>query len=75
MPNVCLSVSNAIFSLDAETIATTSGIGYLAMNAREFMRTDVVVLAIRLYSLLGKLADSLARRLETRLLSWHPAYR
>jgi len=59
----------------AETIATTSGIGYLAMNAREFMRTDVVVLAILLYSLLGKLADSLARWLETRLLSWHPAYR
>jgi len=59
----------------AETIATTSGIGYLAMNAREFMRTDVVVLAILLYSLLGKLADSLARRLETWLLSWNPAYR
>ncbi len=27
----------------AETIASTSGIGYMAMNAREFMRTDIVV--------------------------------
>ena len=58
----------------AETIATTSGIGYLAMNAREFMQTDVVLVAILLYSLLGKLADSLARRLEEKLLRWHPAY-
>ncbi|MDD5034274.1 MAG: aliphatic sulfonate ABC transporter permease SsuC [Methylococcaceae bacterium] len=59
----------------AETIASTSGIGYLAMSAREFMQTDVVLLAILLYSLLGKLADSLARWLERRLLNWHPAYR
>jgi sulfonate transport system permease protein len=59
----------------AETIATTSGIGYLAMNAREFMQTDVVVLAILLYALLGKLSDSATRMLERKLLSWHPAYR
>ncbi len=30
----------------AETISASSGIGYLAMNAREFLQTDVVVLAI-----------------------------
>jgi sulfonate transport system permease protein len=59
----------------AETIATTSGIGYLAMNAREFMQTDIVVLAILLYALLGKFSDSATRLLERRLLSWHPAYR
>ena len=59
----------------AETIATTSGIGYLAMNAREFMQTDVVVLAILLYALLGKLSDSVTRMLERKLLDWHPAYR
>ncbi|BBA37080.1 binding-protein-dependent transporter inner membrane component [Methylocaldum marinum] len=59
----------------AETIATSSGIGYLAMNAREFMQTDVVVMAILLYSLLGKLADTLARLLERKLLSWHPGYK
>jgi sulfonate transport system permease protein len=55
----------------AETIAATSGIGYLAMNAREFLRTDIVVLSILLYAGLGKLADSAARWLEYRLLPWH----
>jgi sulfonate transport system permease protein len=59
----------------AETIATTSGIGYLAMNAREFMQTDIVVLAILMYALLGKFSDSAARLLERRLLNWHPSYR
>ncbi|MGL5834538.1 MAG: aliphatic sulfonate ABC transporter permease SsuC [Waterburya sp.] len=58
----------------AETIAANSGIGYLAMNAREFMQTDVVVFAILLYALLGKLADAIARLLETKLLQWHPSY-
>jgi sulfonate transport system permease protein len=40
----------------AETIAADSGIGYMAMNAREFMQIDVVVFSILTYALLGKLA-------------------
>ena len=58
----------------AETISANAGIGYLAMNAREFLQTDVVVLAILLYAVLGKLADVAARGLERAWLRWHPAY-
>ncbi|WP_034913859.1 MULTISPECIES: aliphatic sulfonate ABC transporter permease SsuC [Erwinia] len=58
----------------AETISANSGIGYLAMNAREFLQTDVVVVAIILYALLGKLADVSALLLERIWLRWHPAY-
>lgn len=58
----------------AETIASDSGIGYMAMNAREFMQTDVVVFSILVYALLGKLADSIAKALERWLLQWHPSY-
>jgi sulfonate transport system permease protein len=58
----------------AETIAANSGIGYLAMQARDFMQTDIVVLAILIYALLGKLADIGVRRLERWLLSWNAAY-
>ncbi len=58
----------------AETIAADTGIGYMAMNAREFLQTDIVVFSILMYALLGKLADSIARFLETRLLQWHPSY-
>jgi len=59
----------------AESIAAQSGLGYMAMSAREFMQTDVVVLAILIYALLGKAADSTVRALERWSLSWHPAYR
>jgi sulfonate transport system permease protein len=59
----------------AETISATSGIGYMAMNAREFMLVNVVVFSILIYAALGKLADSTARLLERTCLAWNPAYR
>jgi sulfonate transport system permease protein len=58
----------------AETIAATSGIGYMAMSAREFMQVDVVVFSILLYAALGKMADSIARSLERNALKWNPTY-
>jgi sulfonate transport system permease protein len=58
----------------AETIAASSGIGYMAMQAREFLLLDVVVLSILIYALLGKAADSAARVLERVCLAWHPAF-
>jgi sulfonate transport system permease protein len=58
----------------AETISASSGIGYMTMNAREFLQTDVVLVGILLYALLGKLADLLAKGLERCSLRWHPRY-
>jgi sulfonate transport system permease protein len=58
----------------AETISAQSGSGYLTMNAREFLQTDIVLVGILLYALLGKLADVLARALERGWLRWHPGY-
>jgi sulfonate transport system permease protein len=59
----------------AETIAASSGIGYMAMQAREFLLVDVVVLSIVIYALLGKLADAVTRALERVCLRWNPAFR
>ncbi|MEB0112359.1 aliphatic sulfonate ABC transporter permease SsuC [Variovorax sp. RTB1] len=58
----------------AETISAQSGIGYLTMNAREFLQTDIVLVGILLYALLGKAADLFARGLESWWLRWHPGY-
>ncbi|GFM52496.1 sulfonate ABC transporter [Pseudomonas cichorii] len=79
MPSILVGVRFALgfmwlTLIVAETISASSGIGYLAMNAREFLQTDVVVLAIVLYAVLGKLADLAARALERVCLRWHPAY-
>jgi sulfonate transport system permease protein len=58
----------------AETIGAQSGIGFLAMDAREFLRTDVIVLTIVIYALIGVAADAITRLLERHLLAWHPNY-
>lgn len=59
----------------AEAIASDAGIGYLSTTAREYMQTDVVVVTIILYALLGKAADTAARGLEYALLPWHSGFR
>jgi sulfonate transport system permease protein len=46
----------------------------MATNAREFLQTDVIVLVIVLYALIGLTTDLIARALERRLLTWHPNY-
>ena len=58
----------------AETISAQSGIGYMTMNAREFLQTDVVLVGILLYAMLGKLADLLAGTMERHWLPWHAGY-
>lgn len=80
LPSILVGVRFAlglvwVLLIVAETISAQSGIGYMTMNAREFLRTDVVLVGILLYALLGKAADVLARALERRCLRWNPAYR
>jgi len=58
----------------AETIPTQVGIGYLATNAREFMQTDIIILSIVIYALLGKLADIIAQIGEKKALKWNVSY-
>jgi sulfonate transport system permease protein len=58
----------------AEMVSASSGIGYMTMNARDDMQTNIVVLGILIYALLGKLADLLAYGLERACLRWHHSY-
>jgi sulfonate transport system permease protein len=79
LPSILVGVRFAfglmwVMLIVAETISAQSGIGYMTMNAREFLQTDVVVVGILLYALLGKLADMLAKSIERATLRWHPAY-
>jgi sulfonate transport system permease protein len=79
LPSILVGVRFAlglmwVMLIVAETISAQSGIGYMTMNAREFMQTDVVLVGILLYAALGKLADVLAKGLERAMLRWHPAY-
>ncbi len=56
----------------AEQINATAGIGYLINDARDFLRTDIIVVGLVLYAILGLAADALVRLAERRLLAWRP---
>ncbi|WP_157218878.1 ABC transporter permease [Flavisphingomonas formosensis] len=57
----------------AEQINATAGLGYLVNNARDFMRTDIIVVCLMVYALLGLGADLIVRVIEGRALAWRPS--
>ena len=58
----------------AEQINASAGIGYMVMNARDFLRTDIIFVGLALYALLGLATDQSVRFLERHLLAWRPVY-
>ena len=63
-----------MFLVAAELIAATSGLGYLLTDGRETGRPDIVLAAILLLGVLGKLSDSGLKWIERRQLAWRDAY-
>jgi len=57
-----------------ETVNAEQGIGFLMMRGREFMRTDLIIMALIIYALLGLVTEILVRQLERRALSWRKEY-
>jgi len=58
----------------AEQINAAAGLGHLINNARDFMRTDIIVVCLVVYATLGLGADLLVRTLEARALAWRPSF-
>ena len=58
----------------AEQTATTSGIGFLMNDAREFLRTDVIFVVLVIYALLGLFTDLFVRLIERRALAWRRGF-
>lgn len=53
-----------------ELINTQTGIGYLMNRARDWGQTDIIVVGILIYALLGLLSDAVVRRIEAQVLSY-----
>ncbi|MBB4919665.1 ABC transporter permease [Streptosporangium saharense] len=58
----------------AEQINADAGLGYMINDAREFLRTDVIVVGLIVYAILGLLTDALVRLLERRALAWRQSF-
>lgn len=66
-----LSISVLVLVV-AEQINASAGLGYLINNARDFMRTDIILVCLMIYAGLGLAADGLVRLIERRALAWRP---
>ncbi|WP_248747670.1 ABC transporter permease [Pseudomonas sp. MWU12-2037] len=63
-----------MFLVAAELIAATKGLGYLLSDGRETSRPDIVLAAIIVLAVLGKLSDGVLAGLEKRFLAWRDTF-
>ncbi len=56
----------------AEQINASSGVGFVILRAQTLFQTDVIVVGLITYAVLGLLSDAGVRALEARLLRWAP---
>ncbi|GCE82154.1 aliphatic sulfonates transporter permease [Komagataeibacter diospyri] len=59
----------------AEQVNAESGIGHMMMEAQDFMRTDIIMVGLVIYGLLGLVSDQIVRLMERTFLSWRPSHR
>ncbi len=57
----------------AETANASSGIGHLLTTARTYVRTDIMLVCVAVYAVLGLVTDAVVRVAERRLLRWRAA--
>ncbi|WP_081908773.1 ABC transporter permease [Ferriphaselus sp. R-1] len=80
LPSVFTGLRTALglawmFLVAAELIAASKGLGYLLSDGRETSRPDLVIAAIFLIALLGKVSDSALAAIEVRSLYWRDTLR
>ncbi|SQF99338.1 binding-protein dependent transport system inner membrane protein [Paucimonas lemoignei] len=63
-----------MFLVAAELIAATKGLGYLLSDGRETSRPDIVLAAIIVLAVLGKISDGFLASLEKRFLAWRDTF-
>ncbi|MFF3223957.1 ABC transporter permease [Nocardia suismassiliense] len=58
----------------AEQVNADAGLGFLINDAREFLRTDVIVVGLLVYCVLGLLTDAFVRLIERKALAWRRGF-
>jgi sulfonate transport system permease protein len=54
----------------AEQVNANAGLGFMISQATQFLRNDVILVALAVYAVLGLITDALVRLLERRTLAW-----
>jgi sulfonate transport system permease protein len=53
-----------------EQINATNGLGYMMFQAQNYGRTDIILVGLTIYALLGLASDAVVRAIERKVLSW-----
>jgi len=54
----------------AEQVNANAGLGFIISQATQFLRNDVILVALAVYAALGLITDGLVRLLERKALAW-----
>jgi sulfonate transport system permease protein len=54
----------------AEQVNANAGLGFMISQATQFLRNDVIFVALIVYAALGLITDALVRLLERKALAW-----
>ena len=66
-----LAVTAAWLSLVVvEQVNATSGVGYMMHLARSYGQTEIIIVGLAVYGVLGFTSDGALRAIERRALSW-----
>jgi ABC-type nitrate/sulfonate/bicarbonate transport system permease component len=69
---ITIGLGNSIrFVVAAELTGAQSGLGFMMMQARESLRTDIILVGMIVMAVFGALAVWLLERVRTRVLRWH----
>lgn len=79
MPNILVGLRQSLgvawlALVVAEQVNTNAGLGFMISQATQFLRNDVIIVALLMYCLLGLITDWLVRILERRLLAWRSSF-
>jgi sulfonate transport system permease protein len=58
----------------AEQVNANAGLGFMISQATQFLRNDVIFVALLVYCVLGLLTDALVRLFERRALAWRRGF-
>ena len=58
----------------AEQVNANAGLGFMISQATQFLRNDVIIVALLVYCVLGLITDWLVRMLERKALSWRRSF-
>jgi len=75
LPNIFTGLRTGLTScwmcvVAAELVSSTTGLGYMIMDARQYGQTDVVIVGMITIGVIGKLMDSILHFIEKKVIRW-----